>query len=308
MSSLSDIINQLIGNGDTSSESSGSDLTPIGSAAANTSLQDMINNAINGSGDASNLTNEDLNRMLNDQINQSQQNAGMTPPTYEQLTAPGGGSNGEDLTTQLGGTVSNTPMTASGSNPIQELLKSLSSGVSSLNSGIAGMKGNSLLSALPGILGAYAANNQTKAYTNLANQYMGMGQPYRDQLSSLMANPSSFLSSDQVKIPVQQGTDALMRSLSTQGNPWGQGNALQQGQQYATNSLYSQLQSKQNQLGQLGGLASFSSAAPAAQNGAIASNANTANALGNSVSSIFNPPQTLAQQLQGLGSLFGKAA
>ena len=162
--------------------------------------------------------------------------------------------------------------------------------------------------AIPGLLGAYASNQQTQAYKDLANQYAGYGAPYRQQLADLMANPSSFLNSDQVKIPVQQGTDMLMRSLSTQGNPWGSGNALQQGQNYATNSLYSQLQSKENQLGTLGGLGSFNAAAPQAATSVIGSTSNTANSLGNSVSSIFNPPTTYAQQLQGLQSLFSQKA
>ncbi len=160
-------------------------------------------------------------------------------------------------------------------------------------------------SAAPGLLGALASNSQTSALTGLAQKYMDMGAPYRTQLQGLMANPSSFLASDEVQKPVQMGTDSLMRSLSTQGNPWGSGNALQQGQNYATNGLYSALQSKENQLGNLGGLGTFNAAAPAAQTAAIGSQTNMLNSLGSAAGSVFNPQPTMAQSLAGLKGLFG---
>jgi hypothetical protein len=93
-------------------------------------------------------------------------------------------------------------------------------------------------------------------------------------------------------MPVQQGTNALMRSLSTTGNPFGSGNALQQGQNYATNSLYGQLQGKENQLAGFGGLTQYNGAGINASNSAIGSQGNTYQALGQAANDIFNPPKS----------------
>ncbi len=75
-------------------------------------------------------------------------------------------------------------------------------------------------------LGAYASNQQTNALEQQAQRYEGYGAPYRQKLSDLYKDPTSFLSSPEVRVPVDQGTSSLMRSLSTQGNPFGSGNAL----------------------------------------------------------------------------------
>lgn len=154
-------------------------------------------------------------------------------------------------------------------------------------------------------LGAYASNQQSNALNDLAGRYEGYGAPYRARLSSLMANPDSFINSNEVQVPVQQGTNALMRSLSTSGNPFGSGNALQQGQNYASNSFYDKLQGKENQLAAFGGLANFNSAAPGASTAAIGAQGNAANAIGAGLNDIFNPPKTLAENLAAYKSLIG---
>lgn len=146
-------------------------------------------------------------------------------------------------------------------------------------------------------LGAYASNKQSSAMDNLAQRYEGYGAPYRQKLSDLYKNPSSFLNSDEVQKPVQMGTDALMRSLSTKGNPFGSGNALQQGQSYASDQLFGRLGQEKDRLAGFGGLASYNGAAPQVASNAIGSNANMYNAIGSGLGNIFNPPKSSAQTM-----------
>lgn len=146
-------------------------------------------------------------------------------------------------------------------------------------------------------LGAYAANKQTSALEELAKRYEGYGAPYRQRLSDLTTNPLSFLTSPEVTTSVNQGTQALMRALSTQGNPFGSGNALQQGQSYATDQLFGRLGQEKDRLAGYGGLTTYNAAAPQASTNAINSTSNMWNALGSGVSNIFNPPKTMAQTM-----------
>jgi len=148
----------------------------------------------------------------------------------------------------------------------------------------------SLLGAgLPAGLGALASSNQTDKLTALSEKYSAMGQPYRDKLSALYTDPSTFLNSDAVRIPVQQGTDMLARSLSTHGNPTGSGNALTELQKYSSGQLSDRLGQEKDRLAGFGGLSSYSGAAPAAATSAINSSANTYNAIGAGAADIFNP-------------------
>lgn len=145
-------------------------------------------------------------------------------------------------------------------------------------------------------LGAYASNEQTGALEDMAARYEGYGAPYRQKLSDLYADPTSFLSSKEVQTPVDLGTQSLMRSLSTQGNPFGSGNALQQGQSYASDQLFSRLGQEKDRLAGFGGLASYNAAAPAAATNAISSGQGPYIGAAKAMGDIFNPPQTPAQQ------------
>lgn len=178
-----------------------------------------------------------------------------------------------------------------------ELLKSYlpqGADASSLSSLFSGKNLGSLLSSG---LGAYASNKQTTALEDQAKRYEGYGAPYRQKLSDLYANPDSFLTSKEVQTPVQQGTNTLMRSLSTQGNPFGSGNALQQGQSYASDQLFGKLGQEKDRLAGFGGLSSYNQAAPQAATNAIQSTSNGYNAIGSGLGNIFNPPQTASQTM-----------
>jgi hypothetical protein len=154
-------------------------------------------------------------------------------------------------------------------------------------------------------LGAYASSQQTDALDEMARRYEGYGAPYRQKLSDLYANPDSFLNSNEVRKPVQMGTDMLMRSLSTQGNPFGSGNALQQGQSYASDQLFGKIGQEKDRLAGFGGLSAYSAAAPTAATNAIQSSGNIYNAIGSGIGNIFNPPktgaQTIAELMRSLG-------
>lgn len=159
------------------------------------------------------------------------------------------------------------------------------------------LQGNGLAGLIPSALGAYASNQQTDALEDLAKEYMGMGAPYRSRLASLYADPNAFLSSNEVQVPVQQGTDALARALSINGNPAGSGRALQQLQSYASDQLFSRLGQEKDRLAGFGGLSAYSQAAPGASMNAIGSQSNMYGAIGGGLADLLNPPKSLAEQL-----------
>lgn len=150
--------------------------------------------------------------------------------------------------------------------------------------------------AAPGVLGYLGSKNQTDSFRQLADQYAGYGAPYRQRLSDLYANPSSFLSSQEVQAPLQQAAGINARALSTGGNPIGSGNAMQAMNDFTANKLFSRLGEEKDRLGGFGGLTQYNAAAPQMANNAIGSQANEYNAIGAGLSNVFNPPMTLAQQ------------
>jgi len=141
----------------------------------------------------------------------------------------------------------------------------------------------------PSLLGIYASDKQTDALKGLSEQYQAIGAPYRSRLEELYANPNAFLTSPEVTVPVQQGTDIMARSLSTSGNPIGSGNALQQLQSYSADQLFGRLGQEKDRLAGFGGLASYNAAAPAAATNAIGSQANIYNAIGGGIADVFTP-------------------
>jgi hypothetical protein len=160
----------------------------------------------------------------------------------------------------------------------------------------------------PSILGVIGSGQQTAAYERLANQYAGYGAPYRQRLADLYADPSSFLKSPEVTGPVQQASDIAAHSLSTGGNPIASGNSLQQLQDYSANQLFGRLGDEKNRLANFGGLSTFNSAAPGAATSAINSNAGAFNSAGAGLANIFNPPQTIAQQMADFARLSQQAS
>jgi len=153
-------------------------------------------------------------------------------------------------------------------------------------------------------LGAYASNQQSNALAEQAAKFAEFGAPYRQQLASLQSDPGSFLSSPRVTSAVDQGTSAMARALSARdGNPTGSGRALQEMQNYATNSLYGQLTNRENQLANFGGLSNFDAAAPSANLASVQQTGNMYNAIGAGINDIFNPQPTYLDLIKAVKGL-----
>jgi hypothetical protein len=161
-------------------------------------------------------------------------------------------------------------------------------------------------------LGIYGADQQADALRDVAEredarhrEMMAMGAPYRGRLESLYSDPTSYLKSSEVTVPVQQGTDALARALSVQGNPAGSGTALHEIQNYATNQLYGRLGQEKDRLAGYGGLTAYNQAAASGPNlsptmAGINARGNVLNAAGYGLGQITNPPSTLEQLYRSL--------
>lgn len=144
---------------------------------------------------------------------------------------------------------------------------------------------------LPSIISAYGSNEQRKSQEQLAAEYRAMGAPYRDRLAALYANPNAFLTSPEVTVPVQQGTDSLARALSVNGNPAGSGRALQEIQNYSANQLFGKLGQEKDRLAGFGGLSFYNQAAPGASTAAINAQGQVYGDLGYGVGNVMNPQQ-----------------
>lgn len=153
-------------------------------------------------------------------------------------------------------------------------------------------------------LGAYASNQQSNALADLANKYQEYGAPYRAELGRLQSDPGSFLTSPRVTTAVDQGTSAMARALSAKdGNPMGSGRALQELQNYSTNSLYGQLTNRENQLANFGGLSNFNAAAPNANLAAVNQTGNMYNAIGAGLNDVLNPQPTYLDLMKAMKGL-----
>lgn len=212
----------------------------------------------------------------------------------------GAGETGASLPASTGLPTATAPAVAAGTNALE-------AGSTGAQSGIPPVTDTSTdynwLNGIPGVLGAVGAHNQTQAYDRLAQQYMFMGQPYRDRLAALYADPNAFLTSPEVTTPVQQGTNAMARALSVQGNPIGSGHALQELQDYSSNQLFSRLGEEKNRLAGFGGLASYNAAAPSQANAAIGSQGNMFNAIGAGVGAVVNPQPSLVDLYRSMRGL-----
>lgn len=154
-----------------------------------------------------------------------------------------------------------------------------------------------------GLAGALSQKNTLEDLARLqrGNQeaLQAMGAPYRARLAALYANPTNFLTSPEVALPVQKQTDAMARALSTQGNPAGNGTALQELQNYSANQLHGRLKQEKDRLAGFGGLTAYNNAGAnafsdtRAQSAQAQNTGNMWNALGFGLNQAFSPqPKT----------------
>jgi hypothetical protein len=170
-------------------------------------------------------------------------------------------------------------------------------------------------SAAPGLLQAFGNYQSGQDIKDLAAQqkgqfdeYKAMGAPYRTRLGDLVRDPSSFLSSPEVQVPVQQGTDALARALSSKvGNPVGNMSAQGELMNYASGKLFSRLGEEKDRMAGYGGLTPYNNTAAGAplatqlsQLG-IGADAGIYGGVGRAVGDVFNPaPNSYEQFLKML--------
>jgi hypothetical protein len=235
----------------------------------------------------------------------------------------GGGMDYSDFLSEFGfpsdagGSLYNGPMSLSGSGIFNDPFKlggleSLVKGGGGLLSQLAGkLDAGTLTKLLPSLLGVLGSNSQNNALQDLAglqganrDQLLGFGAPYLERLAGLYNDPSSFLNSQEVQVPVQQGTDAMARALSVGGNPIGNGTMLQELQNYSANQLFGKLGQEKDRLAGFGGLTAYNQAGAqafgntSAQQAVAQGEGNMWNSLGYGLNQVFNPQPTLADLLK----------
>lgn len=158
-----------------------------------------------------------------------------------------------------------------------------------------------LLRAFPGLAGAYAANKQTGALQNLAGQYANYGAPSRARYEASMAPGFDPMSIPGYSGAVDTASKSLLARLSaTGGNPYGNpGGLIDANKQIISGTALPAIQGYQN-LNAGTGFGSTLGASGQMAGQAIGSQGNMYNAIGAGLNDVFNPPQTLAEQLASL--------
>lgn len=236
---------------------------------------------------------------------------GFSPDTLPSLPELGPVTNLQDMITKL-------DSTPAGKDWLNKMIGGASdaAGSTSLISKLLGSNtGASMLTKLlPSALGLLGSSQQNKALEELvgtqgANRdaLLAFGAPYRQRLAGLYDNPSAYLNSPEVQIPVQQGTNAMARALSTQGNPIGNGTALQELQNYSANQLFGRLGQEKDRLAGFGGLTAYNQAGAQqfgntqAQQALAQGQGNMWNSLGYGLNQVLNPQPTMADLARQFG-------
>ena len=171
---------------------------------------------------------------------------------------------------------------------------------------LVGMGGAGLL----GLLGAQdakdAAEKDRAQRQSMYDEYKGFGAPGRQRLADLYANPNSFLTSDRVRLPVEQATRLRANALSTQGNPAVSPNANQEIQTFAANTLFDKFGQEADRYAREGGLTAYNQAAAGYTPSATPNNSQAYQTLGGVVGDIFNPPKSYAQQRAEYDSIYNR--
>lgn len=148
--------------------------------------------------------------------------------------------------------------------------------------------------AAPSLLSAYGSYQQAGDYKDLAEKYMAMGAPYRNELARISADPNAFYTSP----TATKATESVLQRLSaTHGNPAGSPYA----QALTVDALYDQYGSERDRLAGYGGLTAYNSAAPSAAGTAINAAGSVYGDIGYGIGNVMNPQQSLAQLLKQYG-------
>ncbi len=146
--------------------------------------------------------------------------------------------------------------------------------------------------AAPGLLGAYASNQQTNAYTDLANKQLAYGEPSRARFEASMAPGFDPNAIPGYSAALDNSANAILRKLSaTSGNPYGSPGALiEANKAVVSGTALPAIQQYQLLNSQSGGLSSMTPAANANQSAAIGSQGNLYNSLGAAAANVTAPP------------------
>lgn len=159
--------------------------------------------------------------------------------------------------------------------------------------------------ALPGVLGAVGANQQSDKLSDLANQYMGFGAPSRSRYEASMSPGfDPYTSIAGYKSAVDDASNSQMRALSTQGNPFGNpGGLIEAQKKVVAGTALPATQNYQNQNAAAGGLSQLAGAAPGIAQQSIGSGSGAYSALGSAAANVLNPQQQNPFAALGAGTM-----
>lgn len=171
------------------------------------------------------------------------------------------------------------------------------------------------LKALPGVLGAFGASQQSGKLGSLATQFGEYGAPSRARYEASFAPGFTMASDPGYQDALDASSKATLHSLSVNGNPAGSPNAW--AASLADNNAkfaYPALQNYRSQALNASGIPNYNAAAPGLATGQLQSNANVYNGIGAAIGNVTNPQQSLAdilkqyQESNGGSSIFKVAA
>lgn len=147
--------------------------------------------------------------------------------------------------------------------------------------------------ALPGLLGAYGLNQQSNKLSDLAGQYWNAGAPSRGRYEASMSPGFDPMSIPGYSGAVQNASDAAMRSLSTQGNPYGNpGGLIDAQKKVISGTALPAIQNYQAENANTGGFGALNGAYNQTATQAIGSGSGVLSSLGDAGASVLNPQQT----------------
>ena len=155
-----------------------------------------------------------------------------------------------------------------------------------------------LTGLLTGAAGVYGANRQADAYENVANQYMGLGAPYRDKLLASYQPGFDLVGTDPgFRSALDTAAETSSRTLSTRfGNTAQSPTSLAEMQKYIVGNTYlPQLNSYRGGLAAAGGLGV--SQAGAASGAAANAQGGVLEAIGQGTNTIFGRQPAPTQRI-----------
>lgn len=157
--------------------------------------------------------------------------------------------------------------------------------------------------ALPGLISAYGSSQQANNQRALTEQLLGYGAPSRARYEASMTPGFDPNTIPGYSAAVDNSSNAILRRLSTQGNPFGNpGGLIEANKQVVAGTALPAIQQYQNQNANTGGIGALSSQAPGSAQNAIGAGNNVWSDLGSSFSSVMNPQPDFADMLRRLSA------